>query len=227
MGHGTDAAAGVRALTFDCYGTLIDWEAGIHAALAELPSLEGVDLDRLAAERGEAERGIQRGPYLDYGEVLARSLAAAAALQERHPGEEELRRFAASMARWPPFPDASPALGRLARRFELAILSNVETAVLEESVRLLGVPFAALVTAQELRSYKPARAHFDEGLRRLGRERDEVLHVAVSPYHDVRPARELGWRTAWVTRGAEPGPEDPVPDLRVPDLAVLAEELEV
>ncbi len=212
---------GVRALTFDCYGTLIDWDGGIAAALASLPSLAGLDLARLADDRARLERELQRRAYQPYGELLRRTLASAAVSHGRTPTEAELERFAASMPAWPPFPDSGPALRALAGRFRLAILSNVETRVLEASIALLDAPFETFVTAEEIRSYKPAPRHFEEGLSRLGLARDEVLHVAASLYHDVAPTRALGIRCVWVNRLGEPL-TGPAPDAEVPSMEAAA-----
>lgn len=212
---------GVRALTFDCYGTLIDWDGGILAALASLPSLAGLDLARLVEERARLERELQCGTYLPYGEILGRSLASAALEQGRRPSAHELERFASDMRRWPAFPDAGPALRALAGRFRLAILSNVDISVLQDSVALLDAPFETLVMAEEVRSYKPATRHFEEGLQRLALARTQVLHVACSLYHDIRPAQALGLRTVWVNRLGEPC-VDAQPDAEVPDMAAAA-----
>ena len=211
------------ALTFDCYGTLIDWKRGVAEASEEIRALAGCDLERLLRDRELVERELQAGPYRPYGEVLAESMRRSALVQGRVVPMEDAARFARSMARWPPFPDTGPALRRLGARHRLAILSNVETAILRESVARIGVEFDLLLTAQELRSYKPARAHFDAALVRLALPKERVLHVAVSLYHDVRPASALGWTTAWVNREAEVRPADVAPRFEVPDLASLAD----
>ena len=224
----------IDALTFDCYGTLIDWYGGIRGAVAEMPSLAGLDqraLERLLADRERSEAELEAESYLPYDEVLRQSMLAAAREQRREPSDAELDGFAASIARWPAHPDSPGALARLAGRYRLAILSNILTATLEQSVKLLGVEFEALVTAEELRSYKPATPHFTEGLRRLDLSSDRVLHVAASLYHDVRPARELGWRVVWVDRLGEGLPSDLTgdagPTAVVPDVAALADLLSV
>ncbi len=217
--------AGVRALTFDCYGTLIDWDGGIAQALRELPSLTGIDLRRLTRNREREELAILAGPFQIYGAILQESLRRAARQQGREVPLEEAACFARSMGEWPPFPDSAGALTRLARRFSLAILSNVETATLQRSVAKLGVSFAALVTAEEVGSYKPACTHFDEALRRLALSKGEVLHVAGSLAHDVRPARTLGWDVAWIDRRSEPRPPDVPPDRIFWDLTELAVSL--
>ena len=216
-----------RALTFDCYGTLIDWEGGIRTALESLPSLRGCALEMLVHDREEAERPLLTGPYRPYPEILFESLRAAAARQGRSPSDDEVHVFAASMERWRPFAETPNALRRMASRFSLAIVSNVETKTLSKSVEQLGVPFAALVTAEEIRSYKPARRHFDVVLERLGLPAGDVLHVGCSLFHDVRPARRLGWRAVWIDRANEQTPEDLAPSEVFPDLTSLANALGV
>jgi len=215
----------IYALTFDCYGTLIDWQSGVRAACAATLSLEGCDLDRLVRERELVERDIQRDAYRPYGEVLAASLVLAAKSQARVVSVDESGAFAATMRAWPPFDESRAALRRLARRYQLAILSNVETAVLKSSVQALDAPFEDLITAEMLGSYKPRRAHFDSALERLGLAKERVLHVACSVYHDIAPAAELGWFTAWVNREGEPSPPDLAPSWVVSDLSTLATAL--
>jgi len=215
----------IRALTFDCYGTLIDWDTGVRTALRTLTSLAGADLERVAREREEEEQALLGGKYLSYTEILVRSLRAAAARQGRVPQHGELVSFAHSMAHWPAFPDAAGALRRLATGHALAILSNVETKTLQSSIKILGAPFAARITADEIRSYKPAPAHWEEGLKRLHQTRESVLHVAGSLYHDVRPARALGFATCWINRRGEPAPADLDDTLVFPGLAALADFL--
>jgi 2-haloacid dehalogenase len=191
---------GVEALTFDCYGTLIDWDGGILVALRALPSLRSADRRRLVLDREQAELALLDGPFRLYGEILTESLLRAAREQGLEPSAAELDSFRRSMGTWPAFRDSSSALRRLARRFRLAILSNVETSVLRESATHLGAPIDVLVTAEELRSYKPACAHWRAALERLGLPRERVVHVAGSLVHDIRPARSLGWRAIWIDR---------------------------
>ena len=219
------ALENVRALSFDCYGTLIDWDGGIEAAVASLPSLSGQDPARICALRAEAEQELQRGPYLPYGEVLRQTLRTAAGEVGCEPTEAELDRFADSMSSWKPFEDSHTALRRLADRYRLAIFSNVETRVLKASVGLLDAPFEELVTAEDIESYKPKTKHFEEGLRRLQLSKDQVVHVACSIYHDARPAKALGWKCVWVNRNAEPEPADVSADWVVPDMRTAAELL--
>ena len=215
----------IYALTFDCYGTLIDWQSGVRGAAERTASLRGADLEQLVCDRERIEREIQRGPYRRYRDVLVESITLAAREQRRNVSSEEARAFAETMSTWPPFAESEEVLIRLAAKYQLAILSNVETRVLEASVRALGAPFELLITAEMLSSYKPARAHFDAALVHLGLERERILHVACSLYHDIQPAAELGWSNAWVNREGENTPPDVAPSWIVSDLTSLASEL--
>ena len=210
-------------LTFDCYGTLIDWRGGALQAIAAMPSLEGCDHARLVDDWLSVDRELTAADeHRAYGEILTRGIVNAGHAQDRRIPLVEAVSFAAMQSAWPPFEESSAALRKLAERFSLTILSNVQTAVLEHSVAQLDVEFQELVTAEQLRSYKPARAHFDEALKRLGVPQEKVLHVACSLHHDIRPAQALGWKSAWINRDSEPMPNDMTPDLVLPDLASLA-----
>jgi 2-haloalkanoic acid dehalogenase type II len=188
--------------------------------------LTGCDLARLVHDRELVERELQRGRYQRYNEVLAQSLVAAARRQDRVVSSADAHRFAASMPSWPPFAESRDALNRLAARYRLAILSNVETEVLAASVRAMGARFDRLITAEMLSSYKPAPAHFETAVEQLGLPKERILHVARSLYHDVEPASRMGWFTAWVNRDAERLPASLVPTWIVPDLSTLAVALD-
>ena len=221
----TDAA---RAFSFDCYGTLIDWDTGIHAALLSIPALDGLDLDTFILRREAVEMAVEAGPYLPYDQVLARSLQRTAAAFDRIVTDSQARAFAASLPDWPAFPDAPPFLQRLrALGKPLLILSNVTTAALRQSVRKLGVPFDALVTAEDVRSYKTAPAHWPEALARLGLQPAELLHIAASPHHDIAPAARLGVPCVWLDRRRTPAPLAAGAALTVPTLAALADALQL
>lgn len=215
----------IYTITFDCYGTLIDWRRGAREVAAGLPAIEGCDLDRLIDDWQACDREITAGPYRPYGEVLAEGIRRAAARQGRELDGEQARAFARGQAQWPPFEESPDELARLVRHYQLCILSNVETAVLEASMEALGVGFECWVTAEEVRSYKPARAHFDRALEVLGLERGHVLHAAQSLHHDIAPAAAMGWNTAWIDRLGEGPAEGVEPDLIVPDLRRLANEM--
>jgi len=230
-----------EALTFDCYGTLIDWERGILTALRA--ALEG---DRRGASAGPApeealppderllelyariEPSIQAGAFRPYREILedvVRTLGRELGLTV---GDEAAARFGASVGAWPPFPDSGESLSRLSARYRLAIVSNVDDDLFAGSAAALGIDFDEVVTAQQVGSYKPSPAHFHEVLKRLDLPKERVLHVAQSLFHDIGPARELGFTTVWVNRragkagGGATAPSTATPDFEVPDLRALS-----
>ncbi len=223
--------ASFEAVTFDCYGTRIDWESGIAAAIGAILERHGITATRaqILELHARLEPAAQSGDYRPYREVLA---TVVDGFGERHgfrPTAAERYELARSIADWPIFEDTNAALGRLAAQFRLAILSNIDDALFALTVPRLTVDFDAIVTAEQVRAYKPARPHFEAALERLEVARERVLHVAQSLFHDIAPARALGISTVWVNRrqglagpGATP-PASAVPDLEVPDLATLAE----
>lgn len=233
-----------RVLTFDCYGTLIDWERGILTALGALLARHGAPTppdDELLTLYAELEPTAQAGDYRPYREVLTdvtRGVAAEFGLT-LEPGEEHT--LAESIPDWLAFKDTAKALARLAAHYDLAILSNIDHDLFETTrPRLLAVPpgyepfdFAAVITAEDTRSYKPAIGHFWHAIQTLGVPGARILHVAQSLYHDVVPAQSMGISTVWVNRrdgleggGATPEVADTVePDIEVPDLRSLADLL--
>jgi 2-haloacid dehalogenase len=221
-------------LTFDCYGTLIDWESGILAALRRVFDRHRVQIgDADALElyaRLEAE--CERGEYRRYAAVLRGVMAGFGAELGFAPTVSDLEALPLSVREWPPFPDTVEALHRLARRYALGILSNIDDDMFAASARRLEVPFVEVVTAQQVGSYKPAPAHFEVALERLGVPRERILHVAQSRYHDHAPARRLGFASVWINRrsrvpgfGATP-PAEVAADLELPDLQSLADALD-
>jgi 2-haloacid dehalogenase len=217
-------------LTFDCYGTLIDWERGILAALRPVLDRHGIAIaDDAALELyGELESAVERGPYLPYHDLLATVMEGFGERLGFVPSADERAALAASVGDWPSFPDTVDALLALADRFQLVILSNIDDDLFALSARHFGVAFAAVVTAQQVGSYKPDPRNFDALLARLDTAPDRVLHVAQSLFHDIAPANALGLTTVWVNRrhdrpgsGATP-PATAHPDLEVPDLRTLA-----
>lgn len=219
-----------EALTFDCYGTLIDWERGILGALGALLTAHGVaapDDDALLERFARAESAAEAGPFVSYREVLRRVASGVGSDLGFVPSDDEADAFAASVTTWPPFLDTTAALQALGGWYRLAVVSNVDDDLFAGSSARLGVDFAAVVTAQQVASYKPAAAHFHEVLRRLALPRERVLHVAQSLYHDIAPAKALGFTCVWVNRRAgRPGggatsQARATADLEVPDLATL------
>jgi 2-haloacid dehalogenase len=213
--------SGFDALTFDCYGTLIDWERGI---LAALPA--GLDADEALAAFAQLESELEAGPYLRYREVLARcydGLAERFALPA--PGREA---FADSVGDWPAFPDSPAALARLKERFKLGVITNCDDDLFAASNERLQVEFDWVITAEQARGYKPRTENFELAFARLDLPRERVLHVAQSLFHDHVPAKALGMPTVGLhplqgrPGGAATPPADAEPDLTVPDLASLA-----
>jgi 2-haloacid dehalogenase len=218
------------ALTFDCYGTLIDWESGLIACLQPFLRARGHDLpaEEILALYAKVEAEAEHGPFKIYKAVLRQCMHSLAghfgfALE----GDDE-NLLALGIQQWKPFPDTVAALALLKTRYCLCILSNIDEDLIAHSQRWLQVPFDAVVTAEQLGSYKPAHAHFLEAPRRLGIPADRILHVAQSLYHDIAPARALGRACVWVNRrrgkegaGATP-PSDAQADLEVGSLGELA-----
>ncbi len=224
----------VRAFTFDCYGTLIDWERGILDQLRPWADGAGVDAsdDSLLAAFARHEHVFEEiRPALPYGEVLRRVFKAIAEEHGLQAGEGDSAAFAASIGAWPPFPDSREALARLKRGAVLMVLSNVDRASFAGSAALLGNPFDAVITAEDVGSYKPASPHFERATALLAARNiapGQVLHVAQSLYHDIPPAKAAGFRTCWIDRRAgRSGGATPeagaTPDMTFHDLAALAQ----
>ena len=193
-------------ITFDCYGTLIDWEAGIGDAFREAAAADGVKLDPAAALRAvfEREPEVQAAHYRTYREVLTVTAMEAAAALGWTVSRERAAFLADSLPRWKPFPDTNAALERLSRSgYELGILSNVDDDLLAGTRRHFTVSFPLLVTAQQVRSYKPAPGHFTTARERIGGRR--WLHAAQSYFHDITPAVAQRVPVAWINRkGMQP-----------------------
>jgi 2-haloacid dehalogenase len=218
------------ALTFDCYGTLIDWETGILAAFRAVlePRRIAPGDDELLERFAQHEAAAEDGPYLRYRAVLGRSLRGVCAELAVEPTDEEVARFSGSVGDWPAFPDSADALARLHARFKLGVITNCDDDLFALSNRRLGVTFDWIVTAQQVGSYKPDPANFRFAFERIDEPRERILHVAQSLYHDHVPAKALGMSTVWIDRrGDKPGfgatpPADAEPDLSAPSMASFA-----
>ncbi len=220
MIHPRDAAV----ISFDCYGTLIDWQSGARAAVDAIPELADIDKAALIARRLEVELVVEHERYRPYDDVLAISIQRTGLEFGVSVSDASARFFADSIRDWPPFQDAGGFLKRLATvGTPMAILSNVTRASLGVSVRKLGASFDQLVTAEDVRSYKPDHDHWRELYRTRQIESKQQLHIAGSIAHDIRPATELGATTIWVRRAHEPIPADVAPDLIVQSLAELGD----
>ena len=210
-------------ITFDCYGTLIDWEAGIVTAFQSEAAKDGVALDgdRIIAVYAGEEPAVESESYRSYRDVLAETARRAAARMDWRISNDRAAFLAESLPNWPPFPDTNPSLERLASRFKLGILSNIDDDLLTMTREHFTVDFDLIVTAQQVRSYKPGLAHFNEAMLRAGDRR--LLHAAQSYFHDVVPARKLGLPVVWVNRkGSRVEPDGPHPTHEVRNLAELA-----
>jgi 2-haloalkanoic acid dehalogenase type II len=217
----------VRVVTFDCYGTLIDWETGIWSAFCDAARHDGVALDRerVLAAYHAIEPQVESGPFRPYRDVLAETARRVAGENGWTISLERAAFLPLSLGSWPPFRDTNPALERLARRVRLGILSNVDEGLLDRTRRQLSVDFDFWVTADRVESYKPDLAHFEAARPYVG-DPAGWLHVAQSLFHDVAPANCVSVPVVWVNRKRERRPaEGPLPDREVPDLAALADWL--
>ena len=228
------------ALSFDCYGTLIDWEHGLRAGLKRIArySILPVNVDELLENYAEAEARIEREhPTLRYPEVIARSVTLAGDAHGIAVTQQLGMDIGESVPHWPAFPDSAPALQCLARYYRLIILSNVDRASFAGSNTRLDVTFDAVITAEDVGSYKPDRRNFEALLQRTGEmgiPPNRLLHVAQSLFHDHVPAQEAGLKTVWIDRrgntagsGATPVPDHaPQPDWTFPSMAAFAAAVE-
>jgi 2-haloacid dehalogenase len=226
----------IRLITFDCYGTLIDWESGMLAALRPILSRDNrkVSDTQILEFYGEIEAELESGPYLPYRQVLAQTAQEIGRRLGKEVSAEDARAFAESLPRWKPFIDTIAALQSLARRFRLGIISNVDDDFFAETrKKLVPVEFDFVVTAQQMQSYKPSHRNFEEAICRSGLSKDQILHAGQSLYHDIAPANALGIRNVWVNRPSiRPGSGAAKPGIAMPtykvstlaELSVLADK---
>jgi 2-haloacid dehalogenase len=192
----------VETLTFDCYGTLIDWETGLLAALRPILDAHGAaaDDEDLLELYGRLETEVEAGPYRPYREVLTTVLRGIGEELAFAPSEPEMAAFAASVGEWPAFDDSADALALLGQRFRLAVITNCDDDLFAASARRLGEPFDWAITAERAGAYKPEHGPFELALETIDTPRERTLHVAQSLFHDHVPAKELGLATVWVDR---------------------------
>ncbi len=217
-------------LSFDCYGTLVDWETGISDAVADALGPHDIHMSRseILALFAEVEPQIQQGGrYLEYRRVLRRVMAMIGVKLEIQFTESEMNCLVNTLGSWPVFLDTRDALRSMKSRYKLAIISNVDDDLFAPTADALGVELDAVVTAQQCGSYKPDHRNFRTALERMGIEKDRWLHIGESLYHDIAPANELGIASVWVNRGhgkagGATRPTDATPDMEFRDLATLA-----
>jgi 2-haloacid dehalogenase len=219
-----------EALTFDCYGTLIDWETGLAATFRPILDAHGVEADDEAvlAAYARHEAAAAAGPYMRYRDVLAAGLRGVAQDLGFEPTAAEVEAFSGSVADWPAFADSADALRTLQRRYKLGVITNCDDDLFAASNRKLGVEFDWIVTAEQVGSYKPDERNFHVAFERLTLPRERILHVAQSLFHDHVTAKRLGLTTVWIDRrgdrqGSGATPQvDAAPDEVFPDMAAFA-----
>lgn len=228
------------ALSFDCYGTLIDWEHGLKGGLMKVASLspKAPDIDTLLETYGVEESRVEReNPGMRYPDVIATSITATGAAHGIEVPDALTKEIGASVPSWPAFPDSPEALARLKERYKLIILSNVDKESFAGSNARLNVEFDAILTAEDIGSYKPDSRNFEALFAKIDEldiPRERLLHVAQSLFHDHVPAKAAGMTTVWIDRrgnkpggGATPIPDDAVqPDWTFPSMAAFADAVE-
>ncbi|MGH7800460.1 MAG: haloacid dehalogenase type II [Thermodesulfobacteriota bacterium] len=210
-------------LTFDCYGTLIDWELGMKDALRNLAKNRNLsfDIESLPERYIEIELETEHEGYRKYREVL--ELGVRRLFEEKgiKLSSEEEKIFADSITTWPPFNETTEVLRKLKERYKLAILSNIDEDLIKHSINLIGVEFDGIIMAEQVKSYKPSYGHWKRMMDVFKIPKENVLHVAASYDHDIVPAKELGFRVAWINRKNEKPKGSIKPDYEFRDLNPL------
>ncbi len=197
-----------EVISFDCYGTLIDWESGIVSGLRPVLENQGVEatndeiLDLHAQTEHKLQATSKRGGYVKYRDVLGEEVREAGKRWGFEPDPSEIRALPDSLRHWRPFPDTVAALRALKERYKLAIISNVDDGLFALTACHLEVEFDWIITAEQAGTYKPSLNNFEVALERIGVAPDKLLHAAESLFHDIVPAKELGLSTVWVNRRA-------------------------
>jgi 2-haloacid dehalogenase len=222
-----------EVLSFDCYGTLVDWESGIVSGLRPVLRAHGVEasddeiLDLHAGTEHRLQSASEEGGYVKYRDVLGEEVREAGRRWSFEPDTSEVGALPDSVRYWLPFPDTVNALHALKSRYELAIISNVDDGLFALTARYLEIEFDYIITAEQAGTYKPSLGNFELALKRIGAPPGRILHVAESLFHDHVPAKKLGLDTAWVHRRAFKGGFGATPpaeadfDIEVPDLESL------
>lgn len=219
---------GKKYITFDCYGTLIDWEGGIKTAVKKLVDKNGFsfNLDGISDKYIKVELEVEAEQYRKYHEVLQLSAKKLFEQGGFDISNEDALEFADSIYNWQPFPETHDVLAQLKQEgYKLIILSNIDNQIIKRSIKLMGIDFDGVVTAEEVGSYKPNHGHWEEMLKRFNAQKEEVLHVAASYIHDIVPAKEQGFDAIWINRNSEKPTKEIRPDLEFKDLRPLPENL--
>ncbi len=213
-------------LTFDCYGTLVDFAMDEYIVDYLGPRLAGTDVNHFVREFSKIRFEETLEEYCPYRELLRRSLVKAMAKfgLEYHPDDSAA--IVAAVPTWGPFPEVPGVLERIHKDYKLVILSNTEDDLIARNVQKIGVPFFKVITAQQAKAYKPTRAMFDFALKELGCEVKDILHVAQGYEYDIVPTRKFGWKNVWINRYHFTAEEAYRPDYELPDLSGLPELLD-
>ena len=224
-----------KILTFDCYGTLIDWESGILTAIRPVLEKHNIEADneQILELYAKFESKAEKGKYIEYKDVLRKSMKEISKKFGFTPSAKESECLVNSLKNWKPFPDTVTALQKLKKRFKLAVISNVDDDLFAFSAKHLKVKFNFIITAKQVKSYKPSSNNFKFAIKKIGVPTENILHVAQSIYHDVIPAKKVGLSTVWVNRrkgkkgfGATPQASSR-PNLEIPDLKTLFSVIEL
>lgn len=215
-------------ITFDCYGTLIDWEGGIRSAVKTIADKNefSLNLEGISDRYIKVELEVEHEQYRKYHEVLQLSAKKLFKNEGFEISDSDALEFADSIYSWQPFPETNKVLAELkAKGYKLVILSNIDNEIIKRSVELIGIDFDGIVTAEEVGSYKPEYGHWEEMLKRFNTSKDKVLHVAASYVHDIVPAKEQGFDAVWINRNKEKPTQEIKPDLEFKDLSPLLDTL--
>jgi len=214
-----------KAITFDCYGTLIDWESAIQQFFAQSLASRGfrdVDPLTLQAEWEEIQFLYIQEQYRPYREVLRETLRMAFDSYDIPTNDEECNQFANSMGSWKPFPDTRDAILELQKLVKVVLITNTDDSIIAETQRTIGVKFDEIITAEQARAYKPSHKGFLLARERLGLDVSEIWHAGFGFKYDIVPATELGYTTVWVNRQGEIRPVDVKETFLVGDMRTLA-----
>jgi 2-haloalkanoic acid dehalogenase type II len=207
-------------ITFDCFGTLIDWDSGIRSFFRTLPGVQGEAIDLLLTDWEELQFSLINGPYLKYRNVMHLSLQQTMAKYGVVLSAATLNEFVESLPAWQPFPDVHPTLRRLQEcGFKLGIISNIDEDLLERTIKTLAIRLDLVMTAERCRAYKPSVRPFESALEQMGCTPSSVAHVAFGDRYDLGPARQCGMQTVYVNRQGKTASVRP--DLEVASLAEL------
>jgi len=215
-------------ITFDCYGTLIDWESGMKNALRNLTKRRNIsfDIESLPERYIEIELEIEKEGYRKYKEVLGLGVRRLFEEKGIMLSSEEEKIFADSINTWPPFNETTEVLRKIKEKYKLAILSNIDEDLIKHSIKLIGVEFDGVITAEQVKSYKPSHGHWKRMMDVFKIPKENVLHVAASYVHDIVPAKELGFQAVWINRKDKKVKGNITPDYEFRDLRPLVNLLE-